>query len=77
MQDVDIEALGESIGRNTAKWLLKADLSKTNQELKEEVLSEMGFFPIEITDLLYPSLEKSKRRAKSQKISKKQSKKKR
>jgi len=77
MQDVEIEALGESIGRNTAKWLLKADMSQTNQKLKEEVLSEMGFSPIETTDMLYPNLPKRKRRAKSQEISKKHSKKKR
>jgi len=61
------EALGESFGRNTAKWLVKMDMAKTNMELQEEVLSEMGFTPIEVTDMLHPNTDD--RRGVSQRIS--------
>jgi hypothetical protein len=64
------EALGESIGRNTAKWLLKVDMSKTNKELQENVLSDMGFEPIEIAKKLYPNAQKKECRKISQRISK-------
>jgi len=62
------EALGESIGKSTAKWLLKLDMAKTNKELQEAVLSDMGFKPIEVTDMLYPDNEE--RRNISKRISK-------
>jgi len=68
------EALGESIGRSAAKWLLKADMSKTNRELQEEVLSDMGFAPVEVTEKLYPNASESERRKASQRISKNNSK---
>ena len=38
-------------------------------KLQEEVLSEMGFQPVEIVDLLYQNLGKTDRRAKAQSIS--------
>lgn len=64
------EALGEAIGRNTAKWLLKVKLSKTNRYLHEEILSDMGFHPVEVAEKLYPNVKKSERRKHSQRISK-------
>ena len=67
------ENLGESIGRNTAKWLLKANMSEKNKELQEEVLSDMGFAPIETTDMLYPDAGDDRRKI-SQRISKKKNK---
>jgi len=62
--------LGESIGKSIAKWLIKADLPTKRGELQEMVYCEMGFQPIEVVDLLYPSLGKAERRAKAQAISK-------
>ena len=70
------ESLGESIGRNTAKWLLKSELAQNKMALQEEILSDMGFTPIEVTDYLYEGTGKSKRRTISQKISKDKSKRK-
>jgi hypothetical protein len=67
-QTAILENMGESSGRNTAKWLLKSDLAGTRVDLQEEILSEMGFEPIEVTDLLYPNADK--RRIISQRISK-------
>lgn len=75
-QTAILENIGESTGRNTAKWLLKADMSQNNKELQEEVLSDLGFEPIETTDKLYPNASKSERRTISQRISKNKNKKK-
>jgi len=66
---VEREALGEAIGRHTAKWLLKADMANTHKELQEEILSDMGFLPIEVTDKLYPNANPDDRRGISQRIS--------
>jgi len=65
-----VERLPESIGREVAKWMIKADLAKTCRALQEQVLSEMGFQPVEIVDLLYPNVGKKDRRTKAQAVSK-------
>jgi hypothetical protein len=68
-QNAILEALAESIGRATAKWLIRTNLPGKHKELQETVLSEMGLPPVEIVDLLYPNLGKTDRRAKAQAIS--------
>jgi len=40
-----------------------------NSAFREEVLSDIGFRPAEISDLLYPNLGKSARRKKAKAIS--------
>ena len=64
-----LEKLPESIGRATAKWLIKADMPNVSNPLRETVLAELGFRPAEIVDLLCPNLGKSARRAKAKSIS--------
>jgi len=64
-----LEKLPEAIGREVAKWLIKADLPNVSNPLREEIYAELGFRPAEIVDLPYPNLGKSARRAKAQKIS--------
>ena len=61
--------MAESTGKNTAKWLLKADMANHCQDLQEQILSEMGFTPMEVVDKLYPNATPTERREKSQKIS--------
>jgi hypothetical protein len=68
------EALGEAVGRNVAKWFLKMDMSKANSEFQEEILSDMGFEPVEIVEKLYPNVDGNKRRKHAQRISKNKSK---
>ena len=64
------EALGEAVGRNVAKWFLKIDMSKANRDLREEILSDMGFEPVEIVEKMYSDVDDSERRKHSQRISK-------
>jgi len=64
------EALGEAVGRNVAKWFFKMDMSEANRDLREEILSDMGFEPVEVVEKLYPSVDNSERRKHSQRISK-------
>jgi hypothetical protein len=59
----------DAIGRSTAKWLIKADLPNVRKELHEEALSDLGFQPVEIVDILYPNLGKSERRRKAKALS--------
>jgi len=68
-QTAVLEGLAESIGREVAKWLIKADQPGIRNELQEEILADMGFRPVEIVDRLYPNLGKSQRRAKAKSIS--------
>ena len=68
-QNAILEQLGESIGKSTARWLIKANLPGKQSELQESVYLELGFQPVEVVDLLYPNLDKTDRRAKAQAIS--------
>ena len=65
-----LEKMGESTGRHTAKWLLKVDLVKTNRDLQEEILSDMGFEPVEVVEKLYPNANDGERKKNRQRISK-------
>jgi hypothetical protein len=68
-QTAVLEGMPVSIGKEVAKWLIKADLPGIRKELRESVLLEMGFRPVEIVDLLYPNVGKTERRAKAKAIS--------
>jgi hypothetical protein len=72
-QTAILENMGESTGRNTAKWLEKAKLPTVSKELREEILSDMGFEPTEVVEKLYDNLNKSERRTKAQSVSKRKS----
>ena len=73
-QTTALESLGDTIGRSTAKWLELANLPSVRGELQEDVLSELGFRPVEVVDLLYPNLGKDDRKTKRQAISKRRKK---
>jgi signal recognition particle subunit SEC65 len=44
-------------------------MASTKQELQEEILSDMGFEPIEVTEKLYPEATGTERREISRRIS--------
>ena len=64
-----MEQLADSIGKSVVYWLIKAEMPVHRNVFRELILSEMGFQPVEIVDVLYPNLGKSARRAKAQAIS--------
>jgi len=70
------EALGESIGRNIALWLEKANIPDIRNKIREDVYVDLGFSPSEVVDLLYPAITPDDRRTKAQAISKRNSQKK-
>ena len=67
-QTAVLEGMPVSIGREVAKWLIKADLPNVRKELQESALLEMGFRPVEIVDILYPNLGKTDRRTKAKAV---------
>ena len=73
-QTTVLEALGDTIGRSTAKWLELANLPGVQGELREDALLELGFQPVEVVDFLYPNLGKDARKTKRTAICKRRSK---
>ena len=68
-QGETLNTMAAEIGKSVAKWLTKLKLAKTRRLLLEEVLSDMGFAPMEVVEELYPNANPTERREKSVKIS--------